>query len=416
MQLFENAIRNALLQEEIKNGKIIVYHMTKADACRGGILKSGWERYYTGRNSNAYGPGIYTTLYPSMDPRSRTNQNTYHDNMFDIDMLGKGSSKLDVRRGGIYGTTMLKCVAKSLKGFIAFDKNMSRYLYGSPTYFKKHPDRYHARNYYDIDEQLQKILPKQVYDSVKDTPEFKETCYSKDRFVMAYHAARACDELCQAYPEVNHYVNGFITHSSSDGYVIIFRDFSACKPIEYSTNYGKTWHKVQLDPSFKEYNSDNVDLRRALGLDNITDYNNQTNKAVTDVNQLPRYWEYHYRNKDRITKLAKAKKPYDYLPAFMYGDFARVEKDGKYNYFYKGTLKTKKPISDVWWDSASESWSKNGWTRVSKNGMIYYLHHEGDGFDVYNTNKEYICNLNMLDPQSGKPKTDDFDVFDNDDW
>lgn len=419
MQLFENSVKNALLQEEIKGGLIYVYHMTSPKSLDGGILKSGWERWFSGKNSNAYGPGIYTTLYPNNDIRSRTNKNKVVTDRFGDKVLKKGNSiGMDSSRSGIYGNIMVKSVATTLKGFVAFDKTMSRYLFGNTKYYEKYPKKPSSRNYYDIDEQLYMILGKKIYDSVKDTREFKIACYDKSRFVEAYISTRALNRLCQFYPEVNEKINGIITHSSSDGYVIIFRNFTAIKPIEYSKDNGKTWKKVKLDSKFSEYNSDNIDLRRYLGLDGITQYNNQTDRAVTSKSQLPKGWQWLYGNYDddnRLDKLVRDKKPYDYLPAYLYGDFARVEKDGKYNYLYRGTLNTKKPISDVWFDEASLKWTKDGWTRVTIKGNTYLLNHDGNKFFVYTPRKEYICPLDQLNPETGLPNTSDFGGID-DDW
>lgn len=412
MALFNESVDRALLQEEITNGKVYVYHMTSPEAVKG-IEKTGADRWFVGNHSAAHGPGFYTTLYLSSDNRSRT-ANVATLDRFGERVLKKWGSNNDRNRGGIYGSYYVKFWLKSIKGFLCFDKAASRYLYGTPPSYKKNAKRKMSKNYYDIDEQFKLLLPPKLYHEIKNTNDFHE-CMSPTRWSQAYYGVRHADKLCQMWPEVNEYINGFIAHSPSDGYIVIVRDMSSLIPVEFSSDGGKHWKPIEEDPHFKGYVKDNIDLRRALRLDKVTDYNSKTGKAIYSINDMdPAFRRTYSEYPKRLEAGLKKEKPYDYLPQFLFGDFARVVKNGKYNYLYRGTLSTRKPISNVWWDKASETWNKNGWTRVEKNGHIYLLHNNDGNFEVFTPDKEFVCDLNQLDPQTGEPNVSDFSGFDND--
>lgn len=392
MTFFSDAVKSTLrINEEIKGGKIYVYHMTQPSAVKGGILKSGWERYYTGRNSNAYGPGIYTTLYPSRDPRSRTLPNA--DYSTNPKTLKRGASeRFDISRGSIYGSVMLKCEANGLDKFVCFDMYASRLLYGSDG----------RKGFTDVKEQLKKLLDRKTYDEIKKTDEFNVVCFSSDRFTSAYHSARALDRLCQYFPNVNAAINGFICHSQSDGFVVIFRNFNNVKPIEVSYDYGKTFKPIKVEEKYSEYKDDNVDLRRELGLDAVHQYNALTGDAVRGFHDLPNGATSLYGDTDRMYNLITKEKPYDNLPAHFTNGFAKVKKNGKYNYFYIGYFKKgqKNLISPVWFDEAPNTFTSNGLAKVIVNDTPLILVHKKDNnedrFVVCDNDGDYICKLSDL--------------------
>lgn len=392
--MFSEAVKKVLtLNEEIKGGKVYVYHMTKPDAIKGGILKSGWERYYTGRNSNAYGPGIYTTLYPSRDPRSRTIKYNTDDSTNPRTLKRGANASFDVGRANIYGSAMLKCEASGLNKFVCFDMYASRLIYGSDG----------KKGFTDVKEQLKKLLDRKTYEEIKKTDEFNDVCFSRSRFTSAYISARALDRLCQYFPEVNAAIDGFICHSESDGFVVIFRNFNNVKPIEVSYDYGRTFKPIKVEEKYSEYKDDNVDLRRALGLDAVHQYNALTGDAVRSFSDLPSGANYLYTDTDRMNKLIKAEKPYDNLPAHFTNGFAKVKKDGKYNYFYLGYFKKgqKNVISPVWFDEAPNTFTSNGLAKVVVNGIPLILVHKKnsneDRFVVCDNDGDYLCKLSDLD-------------------
>ena len=97
--------------------------------------------------------------------------------------------------------------------------------------------------------------------------------------------------------------------------------------------------KIEVEPNFFAYSSGNVDIYKELNV--IGRFNGKTNRRTCSMYSLP--WNARY----------------DVLPSFLLGDFARVVKDGKYNYIYRNTFK-QGPISDVWFDKAQERFTKFG--------------------------------------------------------
>lgn len=390
--MFSEAAEKVLtLNEEIKGGKVYVYHMTNPDKLNGGLLKSGWERFFTGNNSNAYGPGIYTTLYPSRDPRSRTRFSRI-DYSTNPPRLKRGSDPdFDYSRRYNYGTAMLKCEARNLNRFVCFDAYASRLFYGSDG----------KKGFTDIKEQLKKLLDRETYEKIKNTSEFSKVCFSSDRFTSAYVSVRALDRLCQYFPEVNAAINGFICHSQSDGFVIIFRNFTDVKPIAVSYDYGKTFNPIEVEDKFDEYKDDNMDLRRELGLDAIHQFNVKTGDAVRNVSGLPPKAERLY-DMGIMRNLIAINKPYDNLPAHFTNGFAKVKKDGKYNYFYLGYFKKgqKNVISPVWFDEAPNTFTSNGLAKVVVNDIPLILVHKKnsneDRFVVCDNDGDYLCKLSDL--------------------
>lgn len=347
MKTFSNIVDNVLNEGFEKDGYLYVYHMTSPDALKGGIYKTGFERFYTGSNSNAYGPGVYTTIYPSFDKRAGL-----------IDLYGDSYSDLDRRRGSIYGDIMVKLRARkgAIRHFLIFDEKFAKIQY---------------KENWKIEDQLRVLLTPETFSKLKSEypSQWRTMCYSDEMYTRGF-ACHAAAQLCAINYEMNRAVRGFIFHGPGDGFVCIFKDFAAVTPVAESTDYGHTFTPIKLDPKFDEYVTNNVDLRRELGAE--YQYDNKTGK----------------KNCNRNGK-------YDELPSHFTNGFARIKKDGKYNYLYYKTYKNG-PISPVWFDEAPVTFSKNGIARVILNDELYKIKCMGDYFVIYDKNNKFMSYLSDL--------------------
>ena len=351
-------IVDKIMNEEYEHGQLYVYHLTTKEALES-IKKTGWERYFTGENSNSYGPGIYTT--------------------FRIEQTK------DFHRTSIYGNYMLKCKAKNLdKTFVIFDRKLAQQIYGN-NWMPEQQLLANPNISSKLLSQMKAEFPQKYHEMIWTPDDFKNGGNSyTNRYTLG---ALALNWLTSKNEEFNKAINGMVFHGSLDGYVVIFRNFTSVKPIAYSTNLGKTFNPISLYSKFDEYVTNNQDIRRELGVDNL--YNNKTNTAIS-------------RNA-----------PFDYLPAFFIGNYARVMKNGKYNYISKNSIKNKSTISNIWFDEASEMTDNHGFLYVSINEHIYFLKEDKNKYYLYSPKTgQYICNLNDIDQTTGEPKDEELD-FDN---
>lgn len=352
-----------------KDGYLYVYHMTDKKSLEGGVYKTGFERYFTGKNSNAYGPGVYTTLYPSFDKRADVR-----------DSYGRPNPELDKNRGLIYGKTMIKLRVKKggVRNFLVFDERMAKIMY---------------KDNWKIEDQLKVLLKPETLEHIKanNKYEYDRICFGSENYTRGYGASAAAS-LCAVNHDMNRSIRGYIFHGPGDGFVAIFKDFSCLTPVGESDDYGHTFKPIKLDPKFDEYVTNNVDLRREFGAE--YQYDNKTGKKKA------------YRNAY-----------YDEMPAFFTNGYARVKKNGKYNYLYYKTYK-KGLISNVWFDEAPVTFNSMGIAWVIINGEKYAIKNKNDVFIVYDENGKYLSYLNDFQPNGQnnvEPQTADFSDYSGDD-
>ena len=396
--LNEDNNKNGIIKyEDIKNdyvnGPMYVYHMTSIKNLKGAILKTGWESYYNAVNS--YGPGIYTCVKPSFDPSAR------------VLVAGYGSKPnpgRDIARQEIYAkdnsgkagankAIILLCKTLKphpLRSFLIFDEGLAKTIY---------------RNHWRIMDQLKLILGNEFNKEMNQNHNLRQLAsYTKsaNRFLKnhdkhdvqaldgynelyyrgtgAIIADRACDSVI-----VNKKIRGLIFHGPGDGFVAIFRDYNALKPVGVSDDLGHTFKPIETEYEFDSYKANNIDIRSTLGLDRF--YNPTTNMA-----------KYGYRYNDNI--------PFDYLDDTFYGDYAVVGKkmngDMKWNYIYKPLIKqtdnyTELLVSkNIWFDSvAKNEWIGNK-TIVKKDNELYFIKNNNGVFLLLDKDENVIGDLNTL--------------------
>lgn len=333
MNFFGNIVEN-VINENGGNGPYsnvgkYVFHMCAKRNLSGGILKTGFERYFSGSQvAISYGDGVYTTLYPSADSRSKC-----VNPRLDVD-----ERRYYYSHNNDWAVVMLKCKTPGLKGFMIYDLEVAEAVYG--------------RKFKNYQEEIEYILdPDDVQDiKRKGTLDYLAgegyTNWINGGGLIASRFARV---IFNEYPKSNQKIRGFSFHGGHDGFVAIFRNFTDLTPVEvaedwntrqrYGLNTDLHFKPISVEPNFFAYACGNVDIYKEL---NVVDrFDGKTNRRKGSLMGLP--WNARY----------------DILPAYLLGDFARVQKDGKYNYIYRNTLK-QGPISDVWFDKAQERFTKYG--------------------------------------------------------
>lgn len=270
-------------------------------------------------------------------------------------------SSLKNAKRGEYGRIILKCKLKSLKDFLIWDENIARRVYGG---------------YWRVSKQLDLLCPPNVLSTLKNNNMKSNRFWSKGRpiyeEIISYNNytsqnAHAAHWYGTKNAEFEKCYKGLIFNGPHDGDVAVIRDFKNVIPIEYSVDFGRTWKKAKTDIKFNDYVVNDIDLKYYVG----------------DL--------------------------YDEVPFHFENNFARVKKNGKYNYLYKKTFK-EGVISPIWFDSGAATFSNKGDCLVLLGDTEYILHHkkDSDEFFVLDTNKVFLCYL------------DDFEVFlsgeYDDDW
>ena len=409
--------KKVLKYEDIKsdyvNGPVYVYHMTGKMNLKGGILKSGWESFYNAWNS--YGPGIYTCVLPSFDPKARVLSGGYGSSEYpdrDADrQYTYGAPKDDAKWGSIKGVMLLCKTLKPhpFRSFLIFDEHMAKTIY---------------KNHWRPLDQLRLILGEKLFKEKMRTNEYLRTigAYfdSAQRFIDnrdendqraldGYNAlyyrgygAMAADRACND-PEINRKIRGLIFHGPGDGYVAIFRDYNALAPIGVSYDLGHTFEPIETEAEFEDYQVKNVDVRSALGLDRF--FFSKTNTIK------PRY----------LNTLSNV--PFKYIGDTFFGDYALVgntdNPQTKYDYSFRGLVVTTDNKEDwrwnfiykpwinrdnyneilvspnIWFDTVSTKWANNT-AAVTKNDVLYYIVNKSEYFILYNDKGEEIGDLATL--------------------
>ena len=309
-----------------------LYHCTD-DASLKGILANGPDRDFTGKNSNTYGSGFYTT--------------------FRLDSSEQNS------QGHIYGHNIVKFrLIGGFKGFLIFDPDMAREVYGE----------------WNIPKQIEELCPPDVVDILKSSDiwsyftvreEDLDICHRTGGprtgpLAHAFFSALRGDlmqpnELTEFQRQRGAHqfketllrktkVKGYIFQGANDGAVCFVRDFKSIVPVAYRDGSGK-WHDALTEKNFNKI-ANTSDAAYSFG--GKYPETNPNEKAING--------------------------------------FMVVKKDGKYNYV---NIATGEELLPVWADSAYAFDAAEGEARFTikgnefaTNGKIFF---DDDGFS-YNKN------------------------------
>lgn len=384
-----NSFNKVLLNEELNRDGAFVYHCAKINTIDS-IGEVGFERYFTGKGvGNAYGPGIYTT--------------------FDLKSTFTNAMR------GEYGRVILRCKVKSLRNFIIYSKDVARRIYGRT----------------DIDFQLQKILPKEAYEELKfekrkpgshfwnvggDNTTIYQLITNDPSLNIEYtsYCAHACDWYGEKNQVFDNSVDGFIFNGPHDGYVCILRNFKIAYPVEISYTvqnaakqnklYSLQLSDVKFEPFkthafFEDFAKNDIDLVRDLKKNGmLQQFDSYTcpvcgGSGKSSSTYCPACFGIGVKYK---------------VPEYFIDNFARVMKDGKYNFLYRKNYRHG-VISPVGFDRAPETFSNDGTALVTINGNDYTLKltEPPIKFSVYDKDGKYLCNLKQLDTYLQEQDYDD---------
>lgn len=226
------------------NNLPILYHCTTKEGAEG-IVTKGCTREFTGKNSNFYGQGFYTT--------------------FTLD------STLDNSQGYVYGKYIIKFVLNNgFKDFLFFDEEMN--------------EKYN--NGEDIRHQINRLCPPEVVNKLENGGFFNTleidygqhkllnkpltAGYAKTFFEILKGERLSNDKLtpwqiennCRLFDEKlisQTKVRGYIFVGNNDGEVCVVRDFNDLIPIElYDPTTGE-WTNILQKDLFDDI-SDNMDV------------------------------------------------------------------------------------------------------------------------------------------------------------
>ena len=91
-------------------------------------------------------------------------------------------------------------------------------------------------------------------------------------------------------------------------------------------------------------------------------------------------------------------KELDEVPYYFINGFAKVKKDGKYNFLYRKKPLSQGVISPVWFDYAPDTFSNQGRANVVVDGetFILKLDQKTNTFYVYYSDGKFICRLDLF--------------------
>lgn len=249
---------------------------------------------------------------------------------------------------GVYGNMMFKLKVKSLKDFIIYDHDIAIKVYGSPS----------------VEFQLKKILSPNSFEKIKKDYYYSKYINTNGTLTTSTCALALCEYLRYNDPEAMYKINGFIFSGNHDGWVCFIKDFKNAYPVEISNDCGRTWKPFEGSKTLKEFGIDDVDLRWQLGKHNY--------QLMKELDEVPYY--------------------------FING-FAKVKKDGKYNFLYRKKPLSQGVISPVWFDYAPDTFSNQGRANVVVNGdtFIIKLDPKTNIFYVYYSDGKYLCKLDAFD-------------------
>lgn len=257
---------------------------------------------------------------------------------------------------GVYGQLMFKLRVKSLKNFIIYDPDIAVKVYGK----------------LDVDSQLKKILTPEQYQRIRNcgslggwnSYDYGKLINSRNDEKSSVCALDMCRYFKEFDPEAGYKINGYIFKGNHDGFVCFLRDFKNAYPVEISNDCGLTWKPFEGSATLKEFGIDDVDLRFQLGKHNFA--------LMQELDDVPYY--------------------------FVNG-FAKVGKNGKFNFLYRKKPLAQGVISPVWFDYAPETFTNRGTANVVVNGETYILRLDDktNTFYVYYSDGKYLCKLDAFD-------------------
>ena len=333
MNIFENICKNVLNETFETDGNFYVFHGTQPRAEKG-LLSAGFERSWTAANGgNMYGKGVYTTF-------------TFSRN---------GSNA----RGG-YGNTILKARVKSLNNFIIYIEDIAKQVYGE----------------FNIEHQLIKVFGNGFVNDLRHTNEtcmtpegwsanvtFDKVINSQGRDKSSESALALAAFINTKHKEAEFQVNGYIFCGNHDADVCFIKDFKNVYPVAVSHDMGKTFVPINSNKGdeFDKFAKNDIDLHFQLGKHNYKLY-----------------------------------KELDEFPNYFINNYARVKKDGKYNFLWRGRSLKLGVISPVWFDSAPETFSNAGRAIVTIDETPFILSNNNGEFLVYLKDGNYLCRLEDL--------------------
>ena len=269
---------------------------------------------------------------------------------------------------GTYGSYLLKMKVKSLRSFVIYDKDIAMKVYKNAS----------------IDFQLKKIFTPEQYQELRSSRyiDYDKVCNTRNDTYTSTCALHLIQGLMNYHPDLYYSINGYIFFGHNDGYVCLIEDFKNVYPVGISKDGGNTFEPFNAD---EKYSKNDVDIKWQLGKRNYALY-----KSLDDM-------PYHYTN-----------------------NFARIVKDGKCNFLYRGKPFEEGPISPVWFNEAPETFNNKGNCLVLLGGdkLILHLDSKTKQFYVYYEDGTYLCNLDDLasfvDPSTNSLKTFTFDDTDDD--
>ncbi len=264
---------------------------------------------------------------------------------------------------GTYGSYLLKMKVKSLRNFVIYDRDIAMKVYKSD----------------NIDFQLRKIFTPEQYQELRNSRyiDYSKVCNTRNDTYTSTCALHLIQALMNYHPNLYYSINGYIFFGHNDGYVCLIEDFKNVFPVAISKDGGNTFQPFDTD---EKYSKNDVDIKWQLGKRNYALY-----KSLDDI-------PYHYTN-----------------------NFARIIKDGKCNFLYRGKPFEEGPISPVWFNEAPETFNNKGNCLVMLNGekLILHLDSKTKKFYVYYEDGTYLCELDDLDsfvdPSTNSLKTFTFD-------
>ena len=269
---------------------------------------------------------------------------------------------------GTYGSYLLKMKVKSLRSFVIYDKDIAMKVYKNAS----------------IDFQLKKIFTPEQYQELRSSRyiDYDKVCNTRNDTYTSTCALHLIQTLMAYHPNLYYSINGYIFFGHNDGYVCLIEDFKNVYPVGISKDGGNTFEPFDAD---EKYSKNDVDIKWQLGKRNYALY-----KSLDDM-------PYHYTN-----------------------NFARIIKDGKCNFLYRGKPFEEGPISPVWFNEAPETFNNKGNCLVLLGGdkLILHLDNKTKKFAVYYEDGTYLCDLDDLasfvDPSTNSLKTFTFDDTDDD--
>lgn len=368
MYLFESIVeevikeKNNALNEGMENGTFYVYHMCPKKAMEG-ITKTGFERYFgASQSSMMYGPGVYTTVWPSYDRRSKCSNPR-------LDADERRYTYSEGRRGE---AVVLKCKAKGgLNGFMIYDEEYSAKVYG--------------KDNASFDKQIKLLMDPDEYNDLVNNHrgDFDKICgikygryYDNQHFWNGSAGNVACpfDRVMSNYPKSYQKIRGICFHGGCDGFVAVFRNFNDVIPVEVAYDYAVSGYRTISDLTL-HFKPANIDPR-------FFEYVTNNNDIYSELKVIGMFDPKSYRRKTSFTSLPSNAK-YDELPPYFIANFARVKSLNRYNYIFRNTFKNG-PISNVWFDSAPEAFRTFGTTvTLEGNRLLLKQNLKNDEIHVY---------------------------------